>query len=189
MGFLKRLIDLGVAAAVLVISLPLWPVIAAAIKIDSRGPVFYLQKRAGKGNKFFTLIKFRSMVEGAEDGVPLWAAENDDRITRVGRVLRNLHLDELPQLLHVLKGEMSLVGPRPERPEFVEVLRKEIPSFDERHKVKPGITGWAQVNHPYAATIEDSAKKLEYDLYYVKNRSLFFDLKILFLTAKRLVRK
>jgi lipopolysaccharide/colanic/teichoic acid biosynthesis glycosyltransferase len=186
---MKRVFDFLIAILMLVISLPLWPFIALGIKLDSKGPVFYSQRRVGKRNKIFTLIKFRSMVERAENGVPLWAAENDDRITRMGRVLRSFHVDELPQLFHVIKGEMSLVGPRPERPEFVEVLRQKIPSFDERHKVKPGITGWAQVQYPYAASIADYAKKVEYDLYYIQNRSLLLDLKILLLTAKRLLGK
>ena len=184
---IKRFIDLTASLSLLVISLPLWPVIALGIKIDSKGPVFYTQKRVGRNDHVFSLIKFRSMIKRAEENGPVWAEENDKRVTSLGKILRALHVDELPQLLHVIKGEMSLVGPRPERPEFVEVLSKEIYSFRERHKVKPGITGWAQVNHPYAASLEDSRKKLDYDLFYIKNRSLLFDLKILLLTVKRLV--
>ncbi len=178
-GKIKRVFDLAVAVILYVIGLPLWPLIALLIKIESRGPVFYSQRRVGKNGMEFLLHKFRSMVQNAENDAPVWAKENDRRVTRVGRILRALHLDELPQLWNVLRGEMSLVGPRPERPEFVNGLKKEIPFYDLRHFVKPGLTGWAQINYPYAASTKDSKEKLEYDLYYISKMSLVFDLKIL----------
>ena len=188
MEFWKRVIDLVVAAFILLLSLPLWPVIALAIKTNSRGPVFYTQKRVGKDEKIFSLIKFRSMIDKAEKLGPKWAEENDDRITSVGKFLRRLHLDELPQLLNVIKGEMSLVGPRPERPQFVAELKKTVPDFGLRHRIKPGITGWAQVNFPYAASLEDSRRKFEYDLYYLENRSLLLDINILWKTMGKLIK-
>ena len=183
---IKRFIDLTASLSLLVISLPLWPVIALGIKIDSKGPVFYTQKRVGRNDRLFSLIKFRSMIKRAEENGPVWAEENDKRVTQVGRILRALHMDELPQLLNVIKGDMSLVGPRPERPEFVKELEKQIPNYSLRHRAKPGITGWAQVNFPYASSFEDSKKKLEYDLYYVSRMSLFFDSKILLRTIPRI---
>jgi lipopolysaccharide/colanic/teichoic acid biosynthesis glycosyltransferase len=153
--------------------------IALLIKIESKGPVFYSQRRVGKNGTEFRLHKFRSMVKNAESAAPVWAKENDHRVTRVGRVLRALHLDELPQLWNVLRGEMSLVGPRPERPEFVSRLEREISFYALRHFVKPGLSGWAQINYPYAASTKDSKEKLEYDLYYISRMNLVFDLKIL----------
>ena len=183
---LKRVVDLVVASGMLVISLPLWPVIALAIKAGSQGPVFYTQKRVGKDERVFLLIKFRSMIKNAEEHGAVWAGEDDWRITRVGRILRRCHMDEFPQLINVIKGEMSLVGPRPERPEFVEELKKLIPEFSRRHQVKPGLTGWAQINFPYAASSEESKKKLEYDLFYIRNRNILFDIKILLKTVKKL---
>jgi len=176
---MKKLMDFGLAFLLLMVSLVIWPFIALAIKMDSKGKVFFTQERVGKNGKIFKLIKFRSMIEDAEKEGPVWPHENDIRITPVGKVLRLFHLDELPQLINIIRGEMSLVGPRPERPEFEKELRKTIPLFKLRHKVKPGITGWAQVNYPHVASLEDSDKKLEYDLYYIKHRSLWFDLKIL----------
>lgn len=178
-GKIKRVFDLVVAGILFVIGLPLWPLIALLIKIESRGPVFYRQWRVGKSGTEFLLYKFRSMVENAEDASPVWAKENDRRVTRAGRILRAMHLDELPQLWNVIRGEMSLVGPRPERPEFVAGLKREIPFYDLRHFVKPGLTGWAQINYPYAASTKDSKEKLEYDLYYISKMRLVFDLKIL----------
>jgi len=176
---IKRLMDGAISAFVLVVSLPFWPLIMLFIKIDSRGPVFYRQSRVGKNERVFVLLKFRSMLAEAENEQALWASADDRRITRVGRLLRRLHLDELPQLWNILRGDMSLVGPRPERPEFVESLKTEIPYYALRHIVKPGLTGWAQVNYPYAASLEDSREKLEFDLYYISHRSLLVDLKIL----------
>ena len=188
-GSAKRLMDIAFSFTVLVMTLPLWPVIALAIKLNSRGPVFYTQTRVGKGGTVFALSKFRSMIERAEENGALWAEEDDARITAVGRVLRRLHVDELPQLLHVLRGEMSLVGPRPERPEFVRELKREIPHYSLRHLVKPGLTGWAQVHYPYASSLEASREKQEYDLYYVSRMSLTMDLLILWKTAKKVFKK
>jgi exopolysaccharide biosynthesis polyprenyl glycosylphosphotransferase len=176
----KRLIDIVVSLIVLVAGLPLWILIAILIKIDSRGPVIYKQERVGKDGKIFTLYKFRSMYENAEALTgPTWAMKNDPRVTRVGKILRKLHLDEIPQFVNVLKGDMSLIGPRPERPVFVEKLSKEIPLYRRRLKVKPGITGWAQVKYKYDESIEDVKKKLQYDLFYIENMSLRMDLKII----------
>ena len=188
MEFCKRVIDLVIAAFILLLSLPLWPVIALAIKANSRGPIFYTQKRVGKNEMIFLLIKFRSMIDKAEKLGPKWAEENDNRITSVGKFLRRLHLDELPQLLNVIKGEMSLVGPRPERPQFVTELKRAIPDFGLRHRIKPGITGWAQVNFPYAASLEDSRRKFKYDLYYLENRRLLLDINILWKTIGKLIK-
>lgn len=176
----KRLIDIVVSLIVLGLGLPLWVLIAILIKIDSRGPVIYKQERVGKDGKIFTLYKFRSMYENAEALTgPTWATKNDPRVTRVGKILRKLHLDEIPQFINVLKGDMSLIGPRPERPVFVEKLSKEIPLYRRRLKVKPGITGWAQVKYKYDESIEDVKKKLQYDLFYIENMSLRMDLKII----------
>lgn len=186
---IKRFTDVCVCSVLLLLSLPLWPIIALMIKINSKGPVFYRQKRVGLNESIFSLRKFRSMIEKAEADEPLWAGENDKRITASGRILRKLHLDEWPQLLNVLKGEMSLVGPRPERPGFVEEFREKIPYYACRHFVKPGITGWAQVNYPYAASEEDSKEKLEYDLYYISNLSLLLDLQILMKTTQLVLGK
>jgi len=183
----KRLIDTMVSSIILLISLPLWPLIALFIKINSRGPSFYVQKRVGKNESLFSLYKFRSMIDKAEENEAVWADENDKRITLVGKTLRKLHLDELPQFWNVIKGEMSLVGPRPERPEFVEELKKKIPYYSLRHFMKPGITGWAQVNFPYASSLKDSQEKMEYDLYYVYHMNLLFDVRILLRTAQKIL--
>jgi sugar transferase (PEP-CTERM system associated) len=183
----KRLIDIIVSSIILLISLPLWPLIALFIKINSRGPVFYVQKRVGKNESLFPLYKFRSMIDKAEEEKAVWADENDKRITLVGKILRKLHLDELPQFWNVIKGEMSLVGPRPERPQFVEELKKKIPYYSLRHFMKPGITGWAQVNYPYASSLKDSQEKMEYDLYYVYHMNLLFDVRILLKTAQKIL--
>jgi exopolysaccharide biosynthesis polyprenyl glycosylphosphotransferase len=181
-GRIKRIFDVGSAGLLFLISLPLWPLISLMIKLESKGPVFYKQNRIGKNETIFCLHKFRSMIEKAEDDEPVWAQKNDRRATRVGRILRKLHLDELPQLWNVLRGDMSLVGPRPERPEFVAELKKEVPFYALRHFVKPGLTGWAQINYAYAASTKDSKIKLEYDLYYISRMNLLFDLKIIILT-------
>jgi sugar transferase (PEP-CTERM system associated) len=181
---IKRLFDMVCALALIILTLPVMAACALLIKLDSRGPVLYRQQRVGLDGKPFDVVKFRSMTTDAEkDGKPRWAAQHDSRVTRVGREIRKLRIDELPQLFNVLKGEMSLVGPRPERPHFVEQLTKEIPFYACRHSVKPGVTGWAQVRYHYGATVEDSREKLQYDLYYVKNNSLFIDLVVLFETV------
>ncbi len=152
--------------------------------LESGGPILYLQERVGLNGRLFNVIKFRSMRTDAEqDGQPRWASAQDDRVTRVGRIIRKLRIDELPQLFSVLNGDMSLVGPRPERPYFVDKLTQELPYFAVRQSVKPGVTGWAQVRYHYGASVEDSAEKLQYDLYYVKNHTLFLDLVILFETV------
>jgi lipopolysaccharide/colanic/teichoic acid biosynthesis glycosyltransferase len=152
--------------------------------VESGGPIFYLQERVGLNGRLFNVVKFRSMRTDAEkDGKPRWATASDDRVTRVGKVIRKLRIDELPQLFCVLGGSMSLVGPRPERPFFVDKLTQEIPYFAVRQSVKPGVTGWAQVRYQYGATVEDAAEKLQYDLYYVKNHTLFLDLVVLFETV------
>ena len=182
---LRRTFDIVASLGLLLLSAPLMLLTALAIKLDSRGPVFYLQERVGLGGKPFTLIKFRSMVVDAEAaGLPLWAGKQDPRITRVGRLLRLFRIDEIPQAINVLKGDMAMIGPRPERPAFVEQLARQIPHYNDRALVKPGITGWAQVSYPYGASVEDARMKLAYDLYYVKNRSLFLDLLILVATVR-----
>ena len=182
---LKRVTDIGISLAVLILTLPLMLITALLIKLDSPGPVFYRQERVGLHGQAFTVLKFRSMSVDAEaGGRPRWASRHDARVTRVGGFIRSTRIDELPQLLNVLNGEMSFVGPRPERPHFVEQLAQIIPFYHERSYVKPGITGWAQVNFPYGASIEDARQKLSYDLYYVKNRSLLLDIMILFSTVR-----
>ncbi|MCA3253821.1 MAG: TIGR03013 family XrtA/PEP-CTERM system glycosyltransferase [Pseudomonadota bacterium] len=182
--FVKRAFDLLSAGALLVLTAPLMLITALLIRLDSRGPVFYRQERVGLNGRTFEVTKFRSMRTDAEcDGKPRWASANDDRVTRVGAVIRRLRIDELPQLFNVLRGEMSLVGPRPERPYFVDQLTQQIPFYAVRHSVKPGVTGWAQVRYAYGATVEDSQQKLQYDLYYVKNHTLFLDLLVLFETV------
>jgi sugar transferase (PEP-CTERM system associated) len=181
---IKRVFDLTSAAVLLVLSAPVMLVTALLIKLESPGPLLYRQERTGLNGRSFSIAKFRSMRNDAEkDGKPIWAAANDSRVTRVGAVIRKLRIDELPQLFNVLAGEMSLVGPRPERPFFVEQLTQEIPFYALRHSVKPGVTGWAQVRYPYGATVEDSLQKLQYDLYYVKNHTLFLDLVVLIETV------
>jgi sugar transferase (PEP-CTERM system associated) len=179
----KRLFDLVSAAALIVLASPLMLITAIAIRLESPGPILYRQERVGLDGKSFDVVKFRSMRTDAEkDGVPRWASAGDSRVTRVGRVIRKVRVDELPQLFSVLMGKMSLVGPRPERPFFVEKLTQDIPFYAVRHSVKPGVTGWAQVSYQYGASQEDTIAKLQYDLYYVKNHSLFLDLVILFET-------
>lgn len=180
---IKRLMDIVFSLIILIVTLPITLLVAIAIKLDSEGPVFYKQIRVGKDGKEFKIYKFRSMFKDAEKHTgPVWSTKDDPRITRVGKILRKFRLDEIPQFINVLRGEMSLVGPRPERPYFVEKLSKEIPLYKRRLKVKPGITGWAQVKHKYDESIEDVKKKLQYDLYYIENISLRMDLKILFRT-------
>jgi sugar transferase (PEP-CTERM system associated) len=180
----KRLLDVVVSAVGLVALIPLFALIAALIRMDSRGPVFYRQVRVGLRGRPYMIWKFRSMRQDAEKSGPRWAQANDPRISRVGWWLRKTRIDEFPQLVNVLRGEMSLVGPRPERPVFVQDLRTIIPYYDIRHTVRPGVTGWAQVKFRYGASQEDAHTKLQYDLYYVKNLSLFLDLKILIHTIR-----
>lgn len=182
---LRRGLDIAGSLCLLLFTLPLLLVTAVAIRLDSPGPVFYRQERVGRGRRIFTLYKFRSMrVDAEAAGAPRWATRRDDRATRVGRLIRLTRIDEIPQALNVLAGDMSLVGPRPERPAFVEQLARAIPHYDDRAVVRPGITGWAQVNYPYGASVEDARMKLAYDLYYVKHRSLFLDLLILVATVR-----
>ena len=182
--FVKRLFDIFSALILILITLPIMLVTMLLITLESKGPIFYKQERVGFNGRLFNVIKFRSMRTDAEkDGKPRWAAAQDDRVTRVGRVIRKIRVDELPQLFCVLAGDMSMVGPRPERPYFVDQLTRQIPYYAVRQSVKPGVTGWAQVRYHYGATLEDSAEKLQYDLYYVKNHSLFLDIVILFETV------
>jgi sugar transferase (PEP-CTERM system associated) len=181
----KRLFDLVISIAMLVCTLPVMAVTALLIKLESPGTVLYRQERVGQDGKPFTILKFRSMCKNAEhDGKPRWASQNDSRITLVGRCIRRTRIDELPQIFNVFFGDMSFVGPRPERPYFVDDLSREIPYYGVRHTVKPGITGWAQVRYAYGSSIDDALNKLQYDLYYVKNHSLFLDLMILFQTVQ-----
>ena len=181
----KRAFDIAVSLALLVLTLPVILLTALAIKLESRGPAFYRQRRVGLFNQDFDIIKLRSMRTDAEvAGQAVWAAQDDPRVTRIGRFIRKVRIDELPQAWSVLKGEMSFVGPRPERPQFVGQLEQQLPYYAERHMVKPGITGWAQINYPYGASIEDARHKLEYDLYYAKNYSPFLDLLILLQTLR-----
>src|ERR1051325_6738901 len=162
--------------------------VGIAVRLDSRGPIIYRQTRVGRMGKCFEVLKFRSMVQDAEKHTGAqWANQNDPRITRVGRILRKFRLDELPQFWNVIRGDMSFVGPRPERPCFVKQLRETIPYYDERHSVRPGLTGWAQVQYSYGSTVEDAFNKLEYDLFYLKNMSLIFDLAIIFRTMRIVV--
>jgi exopolysaccharide biosynthesis polyprenyl glycosylphosphotransferase len=184
-SFVKRGGDIVLSMIMLLILLPLLILVAIAIKIDSPGPVLYSQKRVGLNGAIFTLFKFRSMTVDAEaESGARWAQVGDPRITRVGSVIRRTRIDELPQLFNVLRNDMSLVGPRPERPEFVEQLNAVIPHYSERLKVKPGITGWAQTNFPYGASVEDARQKLTFDLYYVRHRSSWLDLIILAMTVQ-----
>ena len=181
---IKRLFDLVFALFGLIITSPIMLLTALAIRIESPGPIFYLQHRVGMDDKDFKVIKFRSMRQDAEKDGPKWASQNDPRITRVGRIIRKLRMDELPQFINVIKNDMSFVGPRPERRYFVDQLEKAIPFYALRMHTKPGITGWAQVNYPYGDTVEDAKEKLKYELYYMKHRSMWLDLVIIFQTIK-----
>lgn len=181
----KRVVDVLASLIGLTLSTPVSLLAALAIKIESLGPVLYRQERVGQNDARFVLYKFRSMYQNAEcEAGPVWASENDPRVTRVGRILRKLRIDEIPQMINVLKGEMSFVGPRPERPFFVEKLQQRLPFYDLRHSVKPGITGWAQISYRYGDSEEDAIEKLQYDLYYIKHMSPFFDLQIIFESCK-----
>jgi sugar transferase (PEP-CTERM system associated) len=187
-GVLRALLHRGVALIGAVVSLPVALVTAALIKLESPGPVLYRQERVGKNGRAFTIMKFRSMRTDAEKDGPVWAQKGGDaRVTRVGRVIRKIRVDEIPQFWNILKGEMNFVGPRPERPHFVRQLAEEIPFYEQRHLIPPGLTGWAQIKYPYGASIEDARQKLQYDLYYIKNQSLVLDAVILFETVKTIL--
>ena len=179
---IKRLLDIGLSLILLVVSLPIAVITALLIRLDSPGPVLYRQSRVGMNGKVYELLKFRSMRVGAEADGAVWAQENDPRTTRVGSIIRKLRIDEIPQIWNVLKGDMSFIGPRPERPEFVDMLHEEVPYYSLRHSIKPGITGWAQINYPYGASKEDALEKLQYDLYYIKNLTFVLDLDIILRT-------
>ena len=182
--FYKRTVDLLAALVVFLVASPVFLASALIIKLESSGGVFYSQERVGERGRPFKVLKFRSMLKDAEKDGPVWAATDDKRVTRYGRFMRKLRIDELPQLINVLKGDMSLVGPRPERPVFVEKLAQHIPFYNIRHMVKPGITGWAQIYYPYGASEADALRKLEYDLYYIKNLSIAMDISTIFQTIK-----
>jgi len=181
----KRMFDIAASSVLLLLTLPVMFITTMLIWLESGSPILYRQERVGEYGRSFPVLKFRSMrVDAESDGVPQWAKKQDDRVTRVGRVIRKMRIDELPQVFNVLRGDMSFVGPRPERPYFVNELTSQIPYYPSRHTVKPGITGWAQIRYPYGATTEDAIQKLQYDLYYVKNHTLFLDLVILLQTAQ-----
>ncbi|MFZ6645808.1 TIGR03013 family XrtA/PEP-CTERM system glycosyltransferase [Undibacterium sp. TJN25] len=183
--FGKQAFDMLVSALIFAVTLPIMLITALLIFIEDQGPIFYKQERVGKNGRTYMVLKFRSMGSDAEkSGKPQWATSNDPRVTRIGKIIRKLRIDELPQIINVLKGEMSFVGPRPERPFFVDQLCKEVPFYNMRHSIKPGITGMAQVRYAYGASVEDSVQKLQYDLYYVKNNSLFLDALILIETVQ-----
>jgi len=186
---IKRIIDLILGGIIFLLSLPLYPIIMIAIKLDSKGPIFYKQERVGKNRIPFSLFKFRSMEHQAEKHGPVWAQINDPRITKTGRVIRRLHLDEIPQMINILRGDISLVGPRPERPVFVEMLEQKIPHYHLRHLIKPGFTGWAFIKFRYGRTVDDAFEKFQYDLYYIKNRSLILDILIILRTIKFFFKK
>ncbi len=183
----KRTFDIVIALITFVLTLPLMVLVAIAIWLETGSPVLFRQERTGFKGRKFKIMKFRSMCNGAEEGGPVWAASDDNRVTRIGRCIRKYRLDELPQILNVLRGEMSLVGPRPERPHFCELLGENIPFFELRHTVRPGITGWAQVKYQYGASVEESKTKLEYDFFYIKHMSIVLDLAILLETAKVMI--
>ena len=185
----KRMMDIFASSLGLILSFPIALVTAICIKLDSPGPVLYSQKRVGELGKEFTIYKFRSMIVDAEKAGYVWALENDPRVTRVGSFIRVTRIDEIPQMWNVLKGDMSFIGPRPERPHFVKLLTKTIPYYALRHTVKPGITGWAQVCYPYGASEEDALRKLEYDFYYIKNLSTFMDMLVAFRTIKTIINR
>ena len=183
-GFTRSAVHWLVALIGALLSLPIAIVTAILIKLESRGPIFYKQERVGKNGRPFVLTKFRSMRVDAEQDGPVWASKGDSRTTRVGRIIRKIRVDEIPQFWHILRGEMSFVGPRPERPHFVAQLAEEIPFYEQRHLIAPGLTGWAQIKYPYGASIEDARQKLQYDLFYIKNQGLVLDAIIIFETIK-----
>ena len=179
----KRLLDLLFALLIGIFAAPVIVLAAIIVKLESKGPIFFIQERIGEGNKKFNIVKFRSMTTDAEKDGPQWASKNDNRVTKFGKIMRATRIDELPQLWNVLRGEMSFVGPRPEREYFIQQLEKEIPYYNLRHTVKPGLTGWAQVMYPYGASVEAAYRKLQYDLYYIKHHSIPFDVKVLLKTV------
>jgi len=186
---IKRALDIVISLAVILVFWPVWVLIAMLIRLDSNGPIFFAQERVGKDGSIFTMIKFRSMVRDAEKRTgPVWAEKDDYRITRVGRAIRKYRLDEVPQFINILRGEMSLVGPRPERPYFVEQLKHQVPLYTKRLKIRPGITGWAQTRHKYDTSLDDVREKMKYDLYYLRNMSLMLDLKIILETAAVMIK-
>ena len=185
----KRILDIISAIIILLITGIFMPFIALAIKLEDKGPVFYKHQRIGKNGKPFLLIKFRSMKENSEEQGPVWAQKHDSRITKTGKFLRKTHLDEIPQMINILKGDIALVGPRPERPEFTKKLEKKIPYYQIRHLIKPGFTGWAQIKFRYSRSVMDSKEKFQYDLYYIKNNSLFLDIGILLKTFQLFFKK
>ena len=185
LSIVKRFLDISLSLVGLLLFLPFFPLIALLIRLDSPGPIFFAQERVGESERNFTVYKFRTMRQDAEQSTgAVWAQKDDPRITRLGKFLRKSRIDEIPQLVNVLLGEMSLVGPRPERPEFVSKLKEIVPYYSERHFVKPGVTGWAQVCYPYGASVDDALEKLRYDLYYTKNISVMLDLVVIFKTIK-----
>jgi exopolysaccharide biosynthesis polyprenyl glycosylphosphotransferase len=183
-AIIKRTIDATAAAVIALVMLPILPLVALAIKLDSPGPIFYSQQRVGLNGRTFRIYKFRTMRQDAEANGAVWASQRDPRITRTGNFMRKTRLDEIPQLWNLIRGDMALVGPRPERPEFTATLAEQIPAYDLRHTVKPGLTGWAQVCYRYTSSIRDTRSKVEYDLYYVKHCSLLLDLRIMVRTVK-----
>ena len=181
---LKRILDIVIALIGIIICIPIWLIIGILIKIDSSGPIFYFQSRLGIKEKLFNIIKFRSMIYNAEsDTGPIWSDSKDTRITRLGKILRRLHIDETPQLMNILKGDMSIVGPRPERPFFIKKLKESYPFYGRRLKIRPGVTGWAQINQPFDTNIKDVHQKLKYDFYYIENLSLRLDFHIMLRTV------
>jgi len=183
----RRLLSLTVSFVALAICLPFIPLICLAVRLSSPGPIFFSQSRVGQRGRLFNVYKFRTMRQDAEAQGAVWASKDDPRVTPIGRFMRSTRLDEIPQLWNVLRGDMAFVGPRPERPEFVQWLSKEIPFYDLRHMIRPGITGWAQVRYQYGASLEETKRKLEYDLYYVKHQSIGLDLLIMFETIKTII--
>jgi sugar transferase (PEP-CTERM system associated) len=183
----RRLLSFAVSIIALVICLPFLPIITLAVRLSSPGPIFFSQTRVGKRGQLFTAYKFRTMRQDAEAQGAVWASKDDPRVTSIGRFLRMTRLDEIPQFWNVLRGDMAFVGPRPERPEFVQWLSQEIPFYDLRHMIRPGITGWAQVRYQYGASLDETKRKLEYDLYYVKHQSIGLDLLIMFETIKTIL--
>ena len=186
---IKRFYDIFFASLFGLMSLLFLPLLALAIKLESKGQLIYKQKRVGLNGKEFYALKFRSMRQDAEKDGAQWAKEKDDRVTKIGKFIRKSRIDEIPQFWNIIKGEMSFVGPRPERPEFVEELKKEIPFFNERHLVKPGLTGWAQINFPYGASVADAKEKLQYDLFYIKNQSIALDISIILKTINTILNR
>jgi len=180
---LKRMFDVILSIIGILICLPIWILISLLVKLDSKGPVLYYQSRSGKNGKLFNIIKFRSMISNAEsDTGPIWAGSEDSRITKIGSFLRRFHIDETPQLINIMMGEMSIIGPRPERPYFIKKLKKTYPFYNRRLKIRPGVTGWSQINQPFDTDVKDVHQKLKYDFYYIENLSYRLDVHILFRT-------